>query len=96
MTFRRNSAWEHAGQISPVGFGLLLGGAAGGWQLIWALAVSAGWGPRVVNLLLWLHVTRPVQGTEGAGEGFLLLTAPAAAIGFALGYLLARLWNRLG
>ncbi len=97
MTIRRESAWDHAGRISPVGFGLLLGGAAAGWHLIWALAVSAGWGPRVVSLLLWLHVTRPVQGTEGAGEGFLLLlTGPAAAIGFALGYVLARLWNRLG
>lgn len=88
---------DSRGDFSPLGAGLLLAAALGGWQLLWAGIVAIGWGPHAVELMDWLHFIRPVRLVDDTdGEPSMIVGTAAAAIEFCVGYTLARLWNRLG
>jgi hypothetical protein len=73
-------------------FALLLGG----WHLLWALLVAAGWAQPLIDFIFRIHFIRPVYVIENfnIGTAFLLI-AITAAIGYAIGFSLAISWNKL-
>ncbi len=81
-------------RIQPIKAGLAFGVMLGGWHLLWATLVALGWAQTVLNFVFWMHFIRPIYVIEGFQIGIALtLIAITAAIGFAGGYLFARVWN---
>jgi len=82
------------GRVNPNKTGLVLGALAGGWHVLWALVVAAGWAQALINFAFWLHfvsqpfVVRPFQ----AGVA-LILIAVTSVLGYTVGYVLGVLWN---
>ena len=68
----------------------------GGWHLLWSALVAVGWAQPLINFIFWLHFIRPVYVIErfNIGTALLLITV-TAAIGYAIGWSLAVLWNKL-
>jgi hypothetical protein len=68
----------------------------GGWHLLWSVLVAAGWAQPLINFIFWIHFIRPVYVIDRFSVGIaLLLIAVTAAIGYAIGWSLAVLWNKL-
>ena len=41
--------------LGPQKSGLVLGALVGGWHLLWAIIVAAGWGQAFIDFILWMH-----------------------------------------
>jgi hypothetical protein len=82
------------GTVNPNKAGLVLGALIGGWHVLWALVVAAGWAQAVLNFVFWMHFLKPpyTVGAFSAGIAliFILVTT---AFGYAMGYVLGVLWN---
>ena len=82
--------------MSPNRAGLVLGAVFGGCHLLWALLVAVGWAQPVMDFLFWIHMIKPVYVIEPFNLGLaLLLIVVTAAIGYAMGWSFAVVWNRL-
>jgi hypothetical protein len=82
--------------INPNKAGLVIAALIGGWHLVWAALVAAGWAQPLINFIFWAHMIRPVYvigAFDAAAAGTLLV------ITFFLGYVFGcaggALWNRL-
>jgi hypothetical protein len=82
--------------INPNKAGLVVGLILGGWHLLWALLVAAGFAQMLVDFIFWIHffqriiVVEPFDITRA-----FILVAVTAAIGYVIGYVFGVLWNRL-
>ena len=68
----------------------------GGWHVIWSLLVLLGWSQALVNFSLWAHMMQVpvvVGPFDAAAAGTVIVIA--AIIGYAVGYILATVWNRV-
>jgi hypothetical protein len=76
--------------------GLMLGALLGGWHLLWAIIVAAGWGQPLLDFVLWMHFIKPAFIIETFSIGrAITLVVVTAALGYCFGYLGALIWNRL-
>jgi hypothetical protein len=82
--------------IRPNIVALVLAILLGGWHLLWAVLVAAGWAQPLIDFIFWIHFIRPVYVVEKFNFGTaLLLIGVTAAIGYVIGWCFAILWNRL-
>lgn len=76
--------------------GLVIGAMMGGIHLLWSLFVAAGWGQSVLNFFFWMYFIKPIDLIEPfQSTRALTLVAISSTIGFVLGSVAARLWNRI-
>ena len=76
--------------------GLMLGALLGGWHLLWAIIVAAGWGQPLLDFVLWMHFIKPAFIIETFSIGrAITLVVVTAALGYCFGYLGALIWNKL-
>jgi len=82
------------GTVNPNKAGLVLGVLIGGWHLLWAILVAAGWAQVLLNFVFWMHFIRPpyTVGPFSAGIALILIVV-TATFGYAMGYVLGVLWN---
>lgn len=82
--------------LNPVKTGLALGKLVGGIHLIWAILIALGWAQALVDFSLWAHmVSSPVTVEAFDFSAAATLVVAAAAVGYAIGYAFAKLWNWL-
>ncbi len=85
-----------ANKISLNKAGFVFGVLIGGWHLAWAILVAIGWAQALIAFIFWLHFIKPVYVIEtfsiGRAAGLVVVTA---AMGYAIGWLFALLWNRM-
>ena len=83
-------------RFGPQRTGLVLGALLGGWHLLWAIIVAAGWGQSLIDFIFWIHFLNPVFVVEPFSLGrAIALVLVTAAIGYFIGLAGAVLWNRV-
>ena len=81
--------------LGPQKSGLVLGALLGGWHLLWAIIVAAGWGQPLIDFIFWMHFLNPAFVVEPFLIGrAIVLVLVTAAIGYFIGLAGAVLWNR--
>ena len=83
-------------KLSTTMMGLVTAAMMGGLHLSWSLLVALGWGQAFLNFFFWMYFIKPIDLTvpfESARA--LTLVSISSIIGFVLGSLAARLWNRI-
>jgi hypothetical protein len=82
--------------INPLKAGLTLGGLTGAFHLFWAALVAIGLAQRVIDFVFWMHFIRPlyVISPFNISTAVILVTV-TFTIGYAMGLILACLWNFL-
>ena len=82
--------------IKPHKLGLVFATLLGGIHFIWSLLVLLGWAQPLVDFSMWAHM---VHMMVIVGPFDLVSSATviviAACIGFAIGNIVALLWNKL-
>ncbi len=82
--------------ISPLKAGLTLGGLTGTFHFFWAALVALGLAQRVIDFVFWMHFIKPIYVLSPFSIGTALtLVAVTFVIGYAMGLVLACLWNFL-
>jgi hypothetical protein len=82
--------------IHPHRAGLVVAILLGGWHFLWSLLVAVGWAQPLIDFIFWIHFIRPIYVVAKFNIGVaLLLIAVSAAIGYAMGWSVAVLWNKL-
>lgn len=83
-------------RTDPKKAGLVGAVIIGGWHVVWSLLVILGWAQSLVNFSLWAHMMRipVVAGPFDAGASATVIVI-AAIVGYAIGYILATVWNRV-
>jgi hypothetical protein len=82
--------------LSPHKAGVALGTLMGGWHLLWAIVVSAGWGQPLLDFVFWMHFMNPVFVIDSFSfVRAVVLIAVTAGGGYCFGYVGAAIWNRL-
>ena len=82
------------GTVNPNKTGLIIGALGGGWHIVWAVLVAAGWAQALLNFVFWMHflaspfVVQPFR----AGVALILIVV-TTVFGYAVGYILGVLWN---
>jgi hypothetical protein len=81
---------------SPNKVGLVIGALIGGWHLCWSLLVLLGWAQRIIDLIFWAHMIRPVYIIKPFDAvAAVTLIGIAALIGYIFGYAGGIIWNRI-
>ena len=76
--------------------GLVIAALIGGWHLVWAALVAAGWAQPLINFIFWAHMIRPVYVIgpfDAVAAGVLLVIT--FFLGYVFGYVGGSLWNRI-
>ena len=82
--------------INPLKAGLTLGGLTGTFHLFWAALVAFGLAQRVIDFIFWLHFIKPIYVLSPFNFGTAItLVAVTFVIGYAMGLVLACVWNLL-
>ena len=80
--------------VSPHKLGFLLGALLFASHSLWATLVALEWAQPVMDFMFRIHFIRPVYAITSFDTGTaLLLIALTAAVGYAMGFVLAVLWN---
>jgi len=82
--------------IHPNKAALAFAALLGAWHLLWALCVAAGIAQWLMNFVFWVHfLNSPFTVAPFHFKIAALLVLFTAAIGYAIGYVLALIWNWL-
>jgi hypothetical protein len=82
--------------VNPNKAGLVLGVMLGGWHLLWVLLVAVGWAQPIINFYFRIHFLAPSWTVQGFNAGIAaILILVTSVLGYAGGYILGALWNRL-
>lgn len=82
--------------IQPIKTGIATGTVLGAWHLLWACLVALGWAKLIMDLILQLHFIEIDYGMLPFSVGTALtLVVITFAIGAALGFTFALIWNWL-
>ncbi len=82
--------------IRPSRAALIFAILLGSWHLLWSVLVAAGWAQALIDFIFWIHFIRPVYVIQKFNIGIaLLLISVTAAVGYAIGWIFAVLWNKL-
>lgn len=82
--------------LSPFRTGAVLGLFAGLWHAAWSSLVAAGWAQPVIDFILWIHfLDVPVRLQPFDAPRAATLIVVTGGLGFAMGWLLAWIWNGL-
>lgn len=82
--------------LNPKKTGLAVGKLLGGVHLVWSLLVAFGWAQALVDFSLWAHmVSLPVVVKPFDISAAIAVIVAATAVGCALGYAFAKIWNYL-
>jgi len=82
------------GRLSPAKAGLAFGLFLGGLHALWCVLVAAGVAQTLLDFVFWLHFIRPPFMLEPFEViRALLLVVVTSTIGFAIGAVLAAIWN---
>ena len=87
---------ENAHMPNPNKAGLVVAALIGGWHLVWAALVAAGWAQPLIDFIFWAHMIRPVYVIgpfNAVAAGALLLTT--FCLGYVFGFVGGSLWNKL-
>lgn len=80
--------------VNPNKVGVVFGALYGGWHTLWAIFVALGFAQPLLNFVFWMHFIKPVYVVgEFSIRIALILVVVTAIIGYALGAVLAGLWN---
>jgi hypothetical protein len=76
-------------------FGLVGALFLGACHLMWAMLVAMGWAQSVINFIFWIHFIQPPY-TIAPFDIWIaaILVTVVSAVGFAMGYVLAVIWDR--
>lgn len=81
--------------LNPVKTGLAVGTLVGTLHLIWILFVMFGWAQAIVTFSMWAHmVSSPMVVKAFDFSAAITLIVVATIIGYIVGFLFARIWNR--
>jgi|GEM_PF-427610 len=82
--------------LNPNKAGLVFGTLLASLHAVWASLVALGFAQAIADFIFWLHRIKPVYRIAPFNFWVaLLLVAFTGAIGYAGGFVLAALWNRL-
>ncbi len=81
---------------NPNKVGLVGGTVLGGIHLLWSLLVLVGWAQPLVNFSQWAHMAHfaVVVGPFDISAAATVVVV-AALVGYAIGYALATVWNKV-
>ena len=81
--------------LSPSKAGIALGALVGGLHLLWSVLIALGWAQAIANFSLWAHmVSLPFVVGEFDLSAAVILVVVASVIGYVIGSVFARIWNR--
>lgn len=80
----------------PHKVGLVFGGVFAGMHLVWSLLILLGVAQAFYDFVLWAHMVH-MNITIGPFDGtaFVTLIILTAIIGYCVGYIGGRMWNRV-
>jgi hypothetical protein len=82
-------------RLSTTTTGLVIGAMLGGMHLFWSLLVAAKWGQPIMDFILWMYFIKPIDLIEPFElMRAISLVIATSIIGFVLGSVAARLWNK--
>jgi hypothetical protein len=82
--------------INPARTGAVLALLLGGMHALWSALVALGLAQPLIDFVFWMHFIKPVFVIEAFDvTRALILVAVTSAIGFAIGFVLALLWNSI-
>jgi hypothetical protein len=82
--------------VHPVRAGLALGIVLGATHLLWSFLVAVGWAQPLADFLFRINFVEPSYTVTSFAAGTaVMLVAVTFAMGFATGWVVARVWNRL-
>jgi hypothetical protein len=74
--------------------GLVFGAFLALWHACWSALVALGWAQALINFVLWVHfLSLPLKVEPFDITRAVILVGITFAIGFAMGCILALLWN---
>jgi hypothetical protein len=82
--------------INPNKVGLVIAALIGGWHLVWAALVAAGWAQPLINFIFWAHMIKPVYVIgpfDAVAAGTLVVIT--LVWGYVLGFIGGGVWNKL-
>lgn len=83
-------------QINPHKTGLALGMLAGVLHVLWSILVALGWAQPLINFSAWAHmVSVPVVVKDFELTAAATVIVVAALVGYVVGQIFARVWNRI-
>ena len=82
--------------INPNKIGVVVAALIGGWHLVWAALVAAGWAQPLINFIFWAHMIKPVYviGPFDVVAAATLLVITFCS-GYVLGFIGGSLWNKI-
>lgn len=88
---------DTAGVVSPRRAGLALGILLGASHLGWSFLVAVGWAQPLLDFLYRVNFIASSDEVQPFSAGTaVMLVFVSAGMGYGVGWLAARIWNRLG
>lgn len=82
--------------INPAKVALTVGALVGGWHVVWSVLIALGWAQALVDFVLWVHmISMPVVVKAFDLSTATTLVVVTTIVGYVVGYLFARIWNRV-
>ena len=82
--------------INPNKTGVVVAALIGGWHLVWAGLVAAGWAQPLINFIFWAHLIKPVYviGPFDVVAAATLFVMTFCS-GYVFGFIGGSLWNKI-
>lgn len=82
--------------IDPTKVAFTVGTFIGGWHVVWSALIAFGFAQTLINFVLWMHMIN-VPYVVKAFDFYASVTLVLVTwfFGCILGYVFARIWNRM-